>query len=321
MNYRSLGATGIKVSAVGYGCWGIGGNAGGAVAYGPTRDEDSIQALERALELGVNFFDTADLYGYGHSEELLGRVLAPRRERVVIATKVGLIEGGRGYDFSRKHILETLTASLRRLRSDYIDLYQLHNPSLETLDGRDSPLGVMEELLAQGKIRAFGVSLRSPEDGLAVVGHFPVGCVQVNFNLTDQRAVEQGLFKLCAEKNVGVIVRSPLVAGFLTGRYTGTKSFGEFDQRRSWSAEQIRRWNQAEDFFAVIMARYPEDTPAQFALRFCLSFPGVSAAIPGMLTAAHVEENVVAGGYCGLAEEDIALLFQKYKSVEFFVKG
>ncbi|MFH1618868.1 MAG: aldo/keto reductase [bacterium] len=320
MNYRPLGRTGLKVSVIGFGAWGIGGNAGGAVAYGPTDDGESARAVERAVQRGVTLFDTADLYGYGHSEELLGEVLAPRRPDVVIATKVGMIEGGSRQDFSRRHIMESVTASLRRLRTDYLDIYQLHNPPREVLECRECPLDVMEELRGQKVVRAVGISLRAPEDGRDIVDRFPVGCIQVNFNMSDQRSAESGLFARCAEKGVGIIVRTPLAGGFLTGRYSDPTAFGEFDQRRRWSKAQVRRWNQAGKFFAAVMARHPEDTPSQFALRYCLSFPQTSTAIPGMLTAAHVDENTAAGERQGLDESELADISRVYRSVEFFVK-
>ncbi|MBI3548535.1 MAG: aldo/keto reductase [Elusimicrobia bacterium] len=321
MKYRPLGKSGLQVSAVGFGTWGIGGNSGGAVAYGPTDDAESKKALRRALERGVTFYDTSDLYGYGHSEELLGEAFSGERSKVVIATKVGMIEGGKKQDFSRGHMLKSVEASLKRLRTDYIDLYLLHNPPSDILEGPESPLRVMEELKAKGTIRAFGVSLRSPEDGLIVAQKHAVACVQANFNLADQRASESGLFDRCAEKGIGIVVRTPLVGGFLTGRYAPTTSFGEFDQRKRWSPAQIERWNQSKEFFAEVMAKHPEDSQTQFALRFCLSYPQVSTVIPGMLTSAHVDENTEAGDRSPLDPADVAKVYDKYKSVEFFVKG
>lgn len=320
MRYRKLGKTGPEVSVIGFGCWGIGGNAGGAVAYGAVDDVVSRAALRRARERGITFFDTSDLYGFGHSEEVLGEALAGERSKVVLETKVGMIEGGKRQDFSREHILRSIDGSLARLKTDRADLYLLHNPSLADLESKGDPLGVLEELRAQKRVRAAGVSLRSPEDGLAIVGRFPVSCVQINFNLTDQRAMENGLFAKCAKNGVVVVVRTPLVGGFLTGKYADAKAFGEFDQRRRWSQAQVDRWNEAGEIFRAIMAKHPEDTPAQFALRFCLSFPEVSTVIPGMLTPEQVDENAAAGDGEPLPRAELDAILETYKSVEFFVK-
>ena len=294
MRYRQLGATGIRISEIGFGAWGIGGNAKGAVAYGPTDERESRAALARAVELGVNFFDTSDFYGFGHSEEVLGSALLPVRPQVVIATKVGLLDATGVQDFSPAHIERSLEASLRRLGTDYIDLYQLHNPPPDLLKRSDQTLATLERLRTSGKVRALGISLRTPDDGLAAVRDLGFQCLQVNFNLLDQRAVDNGLFDLCTERNVGVIVRTPLVFGFLTGRYSASDDFDPSDHRRQWSAEQLERWADAHQLFATLIDFKNGETPSQFALRFCLSFECVSTAIPGMLKAEHVSENAAA---------------------------
>ena len=167
MKYRRLGATGLKVSEIGFGAWGIGGDVNGSVAYGPTDDNDSRRALQRAFELGITFYDTADFYGFGHSEELIGQALRDVRAQVVIATKVGLLDATGRYDFTRRHIKHSIEGSLRRLGTDYVDLYQLHSPPIDSLD--DGVLATLQLLQAEGKIRAFGISVRSPDEGLVAI--------------------------------------------------------------------------------------------------------------------------------------------------------
>ena len=243
MRYRQLGATGIRVSEIGFGAWGIGGDAKGAVAYGPVDEDESRRALLKAVELGVNFFDTSDFYGFGHSEEVLGKALHPVRSTVAIATKVGFLNAAGEQDFSTAHIERSLEASLRRLQTDYVDLYQLHSPPLGLLKSDGGIVNTLERLKSTGRIRAFGLSLRAPDDGLPAVRELGFECLQVNFNLLDQRAVANGLFDLCSERNVGVIVRTPLVFGFLTGRYSAAEDFDPSDHRRRWRPEKIVRWS------------------------------------------------------------------------------
>ena len=253
MKYRRLGATGLKVSEIGFGAWGIGGDVNGSVAYGPTDDKDSRRALQRAFELGIRFYDTADFYGYGHSEELIGQVLKDVRSQVVIATKVGLLDATGRHDFTRRHIKHSIEGSLRRLGTDYVDLYQLHSPPIDALDGE--VLATLQLLQTEGKIRAFGISVRSPDDALVAMRAFGVKCIQVNFNLVDQRAVENGLLAKCEEGECRIIVRTPLCFGFLTGAYSTNIQFQESDHRNRWSTEQIRRWSEAWRVFFTRIER------------------------------------------------------------------
>jgi aryl-alcohol dehydrogenase-like predicted oxidoreductase len=294
MRYRQLGATGIRVSEIGFGAWGIGGNVKGAVAYGPTDESESRKALLQAVETGINFFDTSDFYGFGHSEEVLGKALSSVRSKVAIATKAGLLDARGGQDFSRAHLERALDASLRRLGTDYIDLYQLHGPPPDLLRRGDETMATLERFRDAGKIRAYGVSLRAPEDGAAAVLDLGFPCLQVNFNLLDQRALDNGLFELCSRQGVGVIVRTPLVFGFLTGRYAADSSFDPADHRRRWSPQQRERWADAHRLFDSYLDAKGGETSPQFALRFCLSFDCVSTAIPGMLNTEHVSENAAA---------------------------
>jgi aryl-alcohol dehydrogenase-like predicted oxidoreductase len=319
MNYRMLGRTGLEISEVGFGAWGIGGVANGAIGYGPTDDKESKRALRRAYDLGVNFYDTSDLYGYGHSERLIGNVLKDVRDRVIITTKVGFLDADGAQDFSPKHIRQSLEASLKRLQTDYIDLYQLHSPSVDALSRDDGTLSALRCLEQEGSVRAFGISVRSPDDGLVAINRFELGCIQVNFNLVDQRALNNGLFDLCRKQGVGVIVRTPLCFGFLTGRYSPEGKFEPGDHRSGWSSAQIARWANAGQLFAAALPEDGRQTPAQMALRFCLSYPSVSTVIPGMLTKEEVEENVPASQLGPFPEAELQKLEQIYRDHTFFV--
>jgi aryl-alcohol dehydrogenase-like predicted oxidoreductase len=321
MRYRSLGSTGLRVSEIGFGTWGLGGNAQGAMAYGPTDDKDSIRALRAAFDAGVNFFDTADLYGFGHSERVVGEALREVRSRALIASKVGMLDAKGAQDFSPAYMRQSLERSLERLGTDYIDLYQLHSPPVDLLlrDGRI--LGELERFRGEGKIRAYGVSARSPEEAVAAVKQLGVGCVQVNFNLVDQRALETGLFDLCVAKGAGVIARTPLCFGFLTGQYSSATRFDQYDHRNRWSEAQRERWSSALGLFVDKIARQPGQTPAQFALRFCLSFPAVATAIPGMLTETHVADNTRASDLGPLPQAECADIVSVYRDNSFFVEA
>jgi aryl-alcohol dehydrogenase-like predicted oxidoreductase len=318
MNSRALGNTGLRVSEIGFGAWGIGGNVGGSVAYGPTDDQASQAAVRRAVDLGVTFFDTAAFYGRGHSESLLGEALAGLRDRVVLATKAGMLDADGRQDFSPAHLRESLEGSLRRLRTDRVDLYQLHSPPIAALEADPSIVATMESLVAEGKTRTWGVSARSPDEARQAVERWSIPCLQVNLNLLDQRALESGLLDLVAARGVGLIARTPLCFGFLTGRYEDIP-FAADDHRRRWPPEQIRRWGDAWRLFADAQMRREPQTPAQLALRFCLSHPAVSTVIPGMLTTEHVEENVAASRLGILGENDLRAIGEIYRGNTFFV--
>jgi len=320
MNYRLLGSTGLSVSEIGFGAWGLGGERGGARAYGPTDDCESIAALRRALELGITLFDTADFYGFGYSECVIGRAFKGRREKVLLASKVGFLDATGKQDFSPAHIRQSLDGTLQRLDTDFLDIYQLHSPAIATLERNPEALETMKYLKQEGLVRYIGVSLRSPDEGVKLLRLCPIDCIQVNFNLADQRALQNGLFDLCSEKGVGVIVRTPLCFGFLTGQYADKNKLTESDHRRRWSQEQIDLWNKASALFRKAVMGPLGQTPAQAALRFCLSHAAVSTVIPGMLTVSQVEENAVASDWGPLPTDAVSDIQSIYAAHDFMVK-
>ena len=318
MRYRSLGETGLTVSEVGFGAWGIGGQTAGATSYGPTSDDASRDALRRAFERGITLYDTANVYGDGHSEALIGEVFRTRRHRIVIATKAGRPVYADCPDYSGAELRRSLEGSLRRLGTDYVDLFQLHDPPPAALREGDT-LATLDRLRTEGKIRAVGVSVRTPDDGLAVVRDLGLRAVQVNLSLIDQRARENGLAALAAERGAGLIARTPLCFGLLSGRVAPDALFDPSDHRSAWPRPQIARWAEASRLFFAAVAERERQTPAQLALRFCLSFPGVATVIPGMLTTAEVEENAAAADLGPLAADDLAEIARVYDSHTFFL--
>ncbi len=314
MKYRALGTTGIIVSEIGFGAWGIGGLTKGATSYGITDDKNSLTALKVAFECGVTLYDTANIYGEGKSEELIGRAFRGMRDKVVIASKCGFASVDGDQDFSSVAIRVSVTDSLARLGTDYLDILQLHSPTLDII----SLTGAHETLMdmkRDGIIRAFGISVRSPEDGIVAIRDFGFESVQVNFNMADQRALDCGLFEIARERGVGVVIRTPLAFGFLGGEVPENLSF--FDHRSHWSLEQRTMWRQASDAFDALGVR-GDRTRVQFALAFCLAFPEISSVIPGILISAHALENSVVSDKEPLSQAAISAIRGVWKKESFF---
>jgi aryl-alcohol dehydrogenase-like predicted oxidoreductase len=298
MHYRKLGSTNITVSEIGFGGWAIGGladAAGTPLGWGRTSDEESIVTIRRARELGVTFFDTADSYGFGRSESLLGLVLSRTRKDVVIATKVGVsrdVEGRLRKDFSRSHISHAVDGSLKRLRTDYIDLYQLHNPTLEEL-ARDDIHEAMDRLQESGKIRFWGVSVTTPEEGIEVIRNGWGYALQVLYNVLNQAPAAE-LFPLAKEKGYGIIARVPLASGLLSGKFRTDTTFSPDDVRQNFLTpkrleEVIPRVDEAKSIIGGTARSLAEG-----ALRFVLANDAVSTTIPGARNVRQIEMNALA---------------------------
>lgn len=320
MKYRKLGSTGLEVSEIGFGAWGIGGQTGdGANSYGDTDDEQSRRALRCAYDAGITFYDTSNLYGYGHSEKLIGEELGDVRDKIVIASKVGFVKHGGPHNISPDYIKKSLEESLGRLGTDYIDLYQLHSPPIEMIKENPESVETLRALREGGLIKAFGLSVKNPEDSIPAINDFGFESIQVNFNMIDQRAVEKGVFDLAEEKNVGIIARTPLAFGFLTGKIEDL-DFGDQDHRSSWPKEQLQRWADAPDLFSFIN-RGKKRTPTQLALAYCLAHPAVSTVIPGMLNCDQVKENAATPDIEPVGSEELEDIARVYGNHTFFDKS
>ena len=319
MKRRILGRTGLAVSEIGFGGWAIGGNQYGN-SYGATDDAESARAVRRAFELGCNFFDTADVYGHGKSEEVIGQALHDVRDQVIFATKVGGNFYNRGVhpllaerigqmldrpladlpadvplpvthdtSFEPDYVRFAVAQSLRRLRTDYIDLLQLHNPPLQLI-GRPEVYAVLEDLKREGKIRWYGVSVHPPEEGLAAVTSTMPDAVQIVYNLA-RREPEDEFFPAARAANVGVIAREPLANGFLAGRYSPESAWEKGDIRarmpRPYVTQMAALGQRVRE-----LAEKSGMTAAQLALKFVLDQPAIATVIVGMKTVAQVEENL-----------------------------
>jgi len=302
MKYRVLGKTGLKVSEVGFGAWAIGGNAHGN-SYGPTDDKQSLAAIARALELGCNFFDTADVYGHGHSEELLGQALRGHRSDVVFATKVGgdFYHGTPRMNFTSDYLEFALGKSCERLGSDYIDLYQLHNPPIKLI--RDGKIfKTLEKLKASGRIRHYGISIHDPQEGLLAMKNGEIGAVQAVFNILRQEAKNQ-LFQEATKNNVGLIAREPLANGFLAGKLRTESTFPIGDIRHNFPLDYISQLTMATASLKFLESN--SRTLAQAALRFVLDHKDVSSVIPGAKTPQQVSEDLASSESPALTGEDL----------------
>ncbi|WP_413204346.1 aldo/keto reductase [Rhodospirillum sp. A1_3_36] len=292
---RRLGRTPLMVSEIGFGCWGIGGRTPGQTSYGATDDSQSLRTLERARERGITFFDTAPVYGAGHSEELVGQAFAgSKRDGLVITTKGGCKTYEDPLDFSIPSLERGLEESLRRLKTDHVDLFLLHNPPPERMLEGDDLRALADRWKAEGKIRAFGSSVARPADGEAALKGLAPDALLVNFNLVDQRCDGLGLLDAAWEAGCSLIARTPLCFGFLAGSLDTSSLFPEGDHRAKWSEEIKAKWI-AEGRAMVDAARIDAGgTQAQIALRFCLWHKAMCSAIPGMLSPSEVDENADA---------------------------
>ena len=311
MERRRLGKTGLEVSEIGYGAWGISG-----VQWEGAEDDESIRALNRAIDLGLNFIDTAAAYGEGHSERLVGRVVRDRSEQVYVASKVPpknltwpAAEGTRVEDvFPGEHVRQLTERSLENLGLEAIDVQQFHVWRDEWLDQGDW-LETVDALKQEGKIRFFGVSINDhqPESALRLVESGLADTVQVIYNVFDQSPADR-LFGAVREHDVGVIVRVALDEGGLTGRITPDTTFPEDDFRNDYFRDDRKR-EVKEHVDAIVEDLGIElDEIAATALRFVLSEPAVSTVIPGMRSVRNVERNMAVGDGRGLPAEDVEKL-------------
>ncbi len=306
MLLRSLGRTGLRVSEIGFGAWGIGRSW-----WGPTDDEESLRTLVRAQELGVNFFDTAYVYGDGHSERLIAKAFAQTGRRAIVATKVP----PKNYQWPARPvplqqaypadwIIACTERSLKHLQADCVELQQLHTWHDDWTDLPEWQQAIAT-LKQQGKIRFFGVSINDgePENCLKLIRTGLVDTIQVIYNLFEQAPAEQ-LFPACQQHRVGVIVRVPFDEGSLTGAFRPDTIFHKDDFRAGYfGGDRLREVCERVKAFDFLL-RDDITTPAQAALKFCLSHPAVSTVIPGMRTVKHAVENVaVSDGRLLRAEE------------------
>jgi len=308
MRTRILGKTGIEVSEVGFGAWAIGGPAtlgDMEIGWGKVDDDESVAALHAALDAGINFFDTADAYGAGHSEEVIARAFAGKRDEVVIASKFGnrVIDGKWVKDFSPGWAREAIQGSLKRLNTDHVDLLQIHSPSPD-FEFTDELWKALDDLVASGKIRHYGVSVGPWEQGFAVIDADKPETIQVIFSILQRGPSEGGLLEKAKDANVGIIPRVPLASGFLTGKFKKGHAFAADDHRSRMTRDEIDAQIENVERLRPIAERRGQ-TMAQLALSWILSHEQVSVIIPGAKTVAQVNDNAAAGEAPLLSDEEM----------------
>jgi len=320
---RPFGATDLQVSEIGFGCSSLG------TVLGHDADQDGLRALDFALDHAINFYDTADAYSLGNSERLLGRAFKKKRDRVIIATKGGsrftpgwrfalqsipflaplrrplrpfkrffnlLRHSQKQYDYSDRQLRTAVEASLAHLQTDYIDLYQLYNPTRPVLEAGDF-IGTLESLKSQGKIRYYGVSCRSHEDALLCLKYPGISSVQLPVSMVEQAAIPSVIPRL-AQRSIAVIAREPLGQGLLTGAQGRTLA----EESARSLAEIQERKRRSADF--SVFAALGQRSMAQSAMQFVLRVPGVSTVIPGIANVRQLEENLGALSAPQLSEEE-----------------
>jgi aryl-alcohol dehydrogenase-like predicted oxidoreductase len=317
MKYRELGRTGWKVSEISFGAWAIGGT------WGAVEDKESLAALHAALDGGVNFFDTADVYGDGHSERLLAKLKKERKETFYIATKAGRrLPRQTPEGYSRENLTAWIERSLRNLQTDALDLLQLHCPHPEVFY-RPEVFNILDNLVKAGKIRYYGVSVEKVEEALKAIEFPGVQTVQIIFNIFRQRPAEL-FFPEAKRRQVGILARVPLASGMLSGKFTRNSKFEKDDHRnfnRHGEAFDRGETFSGVDFetgLHVVEELKPlaskNVTLTQLALRWILEFPAVTCAIPGAKRPAQVAENIAASDLNPLSEATMKKIQAVYEA-------
>ncbi|HEX8066629.1 MAG TPA: aldo/keto reductase [Thermoleophilaceae bacterium] len=316
MRTRSFGTTGLTASEIAFGTWAL-----GSTWWGETDDPDAL--IGRALELGITFFDTGDVYGQGANEEIVGRALrAAGRDRVQISTKFGYVldsdrrqhsEGERPHDWSPAHVRNALEGSLRRLGTDRVDLYQLHNPRMDAIES-DELFAELDALRDEGKVRHYGVALGPAigwrDEGLRALETRPIAALQTVYNLLEQEPGSD--FLAAAERTgAGVMARVPTSSGLLEGRYTLDTTFGPGDHRRhrprEWLVEGLKKVEKLR-----FLELEGERTMTQAALKFILAQPAMACVIPTIATLAELEEYAGTADAPDLTEDELSRVQELY---------
>jgi len=312
MEYRTLGRTGWNVSAISFGAWAIGAD------WGSVDEATAMETLHRAVDLGINFFDTADVYGDGRSERLIARLKKERPgEEIIVATKAGRrLNPHTAAGYNRENITAFIERSLRNLETDSLDIVQLHCPPTDVYYTPEL-FAALDDLMAQGKIKHYGVSVEKVEEALKAIAYPNVKTVQIIFNMFRLRPSEL-FFRQAQAKNVGILARVPLASGLLTGKFGQDSQFAANDHRhynRHGEAFDVGETFSGVDYATGLQAVHeiealkPEGlTMAQFALRWILMFEAVTCAIPGAKRPSQVQDNAAAADFPPLSPQTMSAI-------------
>tara|TARA_B100000579_G_scaffold384012_1_gene354180 strand:- start:558 stop:1538 length:981 start_codon:yes stop_codon:yes gene_type:complete len=308
-----------EISKVGFGAWGLGGDA-----YGKVSRDQAFNALKAAMDNGINFVDTSDLYGNGRSEEIIGEFINSLsnkdQDSLLISSKGGCLPH-RGFhmpqNFDSKYLISALNSSLKRLNKDCLYIYFLHSP-LPTHEVIEEIREFCDYALTSGKVLNIGVSVRSPNDLIFFKKNIKlITAFQFNFNLIDQRILSNSILECLTDTSIINIARTPLCFGFLTGKVKIEDCLSEDDHRRNWPVEQLRKWNESVSLFSDIALELNLST-TQLALLYCTSYDFVSSTIPGILETSHAIENSSIINKEPLNKETILLLERIYLENSFY---
>jgi aryl-alcohol dehydrogenase-like predicted oxidoreductase len=315
MQYRTLGKTGYNVSAISFGAWAIGGS------WGTVDDDQSLAALHRAIDLGVNFIDTADVYGDGRSERLIARLRKERSEQIYVATKAGRrLNPHVAAGYTRENLTAFVERSLRNLETEALDLLQLHCPPSEVYDD-PTVFAALDDLVRAGKLRHYGVSVEKTSEASAAMRYPGVASIQIIFNMFRLKPADE-VFAQATRTNVGILARVPLASGLLSGRMTRERHFDpddhrvtnrhgeQFDRGETFSGVDFETGLQAAEELKRLVP--PGATLAQLALRWILMFDAVSCAIPGAKTPQQAEQNARAADLPPLSDVQMQTVREVY---------
>jgi aryl-alcohol dehydrogenase-like predicted oxidoreductase len=303
---RILGKSGIEVTKIGLGLWAIGGDE-----WGEVDDRESLDMIDAALDMGINFFDTADVYGMGHSEKLLGRAMKGRRDQFIVATKIGWVGFDRENQVSQYDTVQKLIAgvesNLERLQTDYVDVIQSHidycEPNMEVfIDG-------FQKLQAQGKVRAYGVSTSDFDYLKAFNADNQASTLQIDYSILN-RTPEENIFPYTMENNLGVLVRGPMAMGILTGKFIKESTFEAGDFRQNWIQNKDEHQVFLKDLEKIEKLKPLANgrSLAQLAIQFTMHHPAVTLAIPGAKRISQLKENVKAALLPDLTQDELAMI-------------
>ena len=297
MRQRKFGKTGLLVSEIGMGTWELGGRE-----WGDIGEKEAIDLLRYAFEKGVTFYDTADQYGGGRAERLLGEAFSALGDRVVIATKLGyeldsdgwISQGGKvpAFNASQKYIREAVEGSLTRLKRDIIDIYQFHTPP--PAETWDEAFGTMEKLKSEGKIRFYGICLGNEAQALKAIAETGISSLMLTYNILNQDMAKP-VMETAAEKGIAVVARQPLSSGLLSGQLNADTEFAENDYRKTWPREKLLADLEKVEKIRSIVGDKARSLP-QAALKFILAHPAVCCVVPGMMSPAQVDDGVATSG-------------------------
>ena len=310
-----------KVSKIGFGTWGLSGDA-----YGSISKKKSELLINYGFKKKINFFDTAPSYGFGKVETILSKFLKNKKSKIFLSTKAGLYKKKNTafaqidlFNFEPKFIEKQLDESLKRLKTNYVDVLFLHSPTKKNCKNILKLKNMMDKLKKKGKIRFSGISPKTPSDGIYFLKKTKFDFVQINFNLIDHRIFESGIYDMCKKKKIKIIARTPFNLGFLAKKHNliKIKKNKKNDHRSRWDLKQLDLWNKSSDLFNKLNLN---NSMASLALRYCLSFKSVFAVIPGMMEIKQIDINFKKKNTKKLNNQILFKIKKIYKHNQFILR-